>query len=61
MKLATPLRSLGKTTMQITPIGLGMMEMSGGGGLLGKVFPVIPQEEKKRDREGRPGWRHQLV
>ena len=46
MKIATPLRSLGKTTMQITPIGLGMMEMSGGGGLLGKAFPVIPQEEK---------------
>ena len=48
MKLATPLRSLGKTTMQITPIGLGMMEMSGGGGLLGRVFPVIPQEEKNQ-------------
>jgi aryl-alcohol dehydrogenase-like predicted oxidoreductase len=46
MKNATTLRPLGKTTMQITPIGLGMMEMSGGGGLLGKVFPVIPQEEK---------------
>jgi aryl-alcohol dehydrogenase-like predicted oxidoreductase len=48
MKLATPLRSLGKTTMQITPIGLGMMEMSGGGGLLGRMFPVIPQEEKNQ-------------
>jgi aryl-alcohol dehydrogenase-like predicted oxidoreductase len=46
MKKATPLRSLGKTNFQITPIGLGMMEMSGGGGLLGRVFPVIPQEEK---------------
>jgi aryl-alcohol dehydrogenase-like predicted oxidoreductase len=46
MKIATPLRSLGKSPMQITPIGLGMMEMSGGGGLLGKVFPIIPQEEK---------------
>ncbi len=32
--------------MLITPIGLGMMEMSGGGGLLGKAFPVIPQEDK---------------
>ena len=40
------MRPLGKTGMQVTPIGLGMMEMSGGGGLLGKVFPVIPQEDK---------------
>jgi aryl-alcohol dehydrogenase-like predicted oxidoreductase len=40
------MRPLGKTGIQVTPIGLGMMEMSGGGGLLGKVFPVIPQEDK---------------
>ncbi len=46
MKLATAMRSLGKTNLRITPIGLGMMEMSGGGGLLGRAFPVIPQEEK---------------
>jgi aryl-alcohol dehydrogenase-like predicted oxidoreductase len=39
-------RSLGKTNIQVTPIGLGTMEFSGGGGLLGLVFPVIPQEEK---------------
>jgi aryl-alcohol dehydrogenase-like predicted oxidoreductase len=43
---STQLRPLGKTDLHITPIGLGMMEMSGGGGLLGRVFPVIPQEEK---------------
>ncbi len=30
----------------ITPIGLGMMEFAGGGGLVGKAFPVIAQEEK---------------
>jgi aryl-alcohol dehydrogenase-like predicted oxidoreductase len=39
-------RNLGNTNIQITPIGLGMMEFSGGGGLLGSVFPIIDQEEK---------------
>jgi aryl-alcohol dehydrogenase-like predicted oxidoreductase len=39
-------RSLGKTGIQVTPIGLGVMELSGGGGLLGRAFPVIPQEQK---------------
>lgn len=39
-------RSLGKTGIQVTPIGLGVMELSGGGGLLGRAFPVIPQSEK---------------
>jgi aryl-alcohol dehydrogenase-like predicted oxidoreductase len=43
---STQLRPLGKTDLRITPIGLGMMEMSGGGGLLGRVFPIIPHEEK---------------
>lgn len=39
-------RFLGKTGIQITPIGLGVMELSGGGGLLGVAFPFIPSEEK---------------
>ena len=39
-------RSLGETGIQVTPIGLGVMELSGGGGLLGRAFPVIPQAEK---------------
>jgi aryl-alcohol dehydrogenase-like predicted oxidoreductase len=39
-------RSLGKTGIQVSPIGLGVMEFSGDGGLLGRVFPVITQEEK---------------
>ncbi len=39
-------RSLGKTGLMVSPIGLGMMEFSGGGGLMGAAFPVIPQEEK---------------
>ncbi len=39
-------RTLGKTAISVTPIGLGMMEFSGGGGLMGMAFPVLAQEEK---------------
>jgi aryl-alcohol dehydrogenase-like predicted oxidoreductase len=41
-----PTRSLGKTGIQVTPIGLGVMELSGGGGLMGFAFPIISQEDK---------------
>ena len=40
------MRTLGKTNIKVTPIGLGMMEFSGGGGLIGSAFPVIGQDEK---------------
>jgi aryl-alcohol dehydrogenase-like predicted oxidoreductase len=40
------MRHLGKTDILVTPIGLGVMELAGGGGLIGRMFPVIPQEEK---------------
>jgi aryl-alcohol dehydrogenase-like predicted oxidoreductase len=39
-------RSLGKTGIQVTPIGLGVMELSGGGGGIGRAFPPLPQAEK---------------
>jgi aryl-alcohol dehydrogenase-like predicted oxidoreductase len=39
-------RKLGATDIEVTPIGLGMMEFSGGGGLLGSAFPKIDQNEK---------------
>lgn len=40
------MRSLGKTDIRVSPIGLGTMELSGGGGLLGRFFPVISQDDK---------------
>ncbi|MFZ2097874.1 MAG: aldo/keto reductase [Anaerolineales bacterium] len=40
------MRRLGKTDILVSPIGLGVMEFAGGGGLIGHMFPVIPQEEK---------------
>jgi len=40
------MRTLGKTDIQITPIGLGIMQFAGGGGMVGPLFPVIPQDEK---------------
>jgi len=39
-------RTLGKTNIEVTPIGLGMMEFAGGGGLMGSAFPIIAQENK---------------
>jgi aryl-alcohol dehydrogenase-like predicted oxidoreductase len=44
--LKIQMRHLGKTDILVTPIGLGVMELAGGGGLIGRMFPVIPQEEK---------------
>jgi aryl-alcohol dehydrogenase-like predicted oxidoreductase len=46
MSQPVEMRQLGRTGIQITPVGLGMMEFSGGGGLMGPLFPVIPQDEK---------------
>lgn len=39
-------RELGHTGIQVTPIGLGVMQFSGGKGLYGKIFPAISAEEK---------------
>lgn len=40
------LRSIGKTAIRVTPIGLGAMELSGGGGGLGRMFAHLTPEEK---------------
>ncbi len=41
-----PTRPLGKTGIQVTPIGLGVMELSGGRGIMGIAFQNLSQEEK---------------
>lgn len=39
-------RSLGTTDIQITPIGLGVMQFAGGKGIFRYMFPEIPPETK---------------
>ena len=39
-------RNLGPTDIQITPIGLGVMQFAGGKGVFRFMFPGIPQETK---------------
>ncbi|MHA2284203.1 MAG: acyltransferase family protein [Promethearchaeota archaeon] len=40
---STQLRSLGKTEIQITPIGQGVMQLSGGNWVGNRMFPQIPE------------------
>ncbi|MEJ2606198.1 MAG: aldo/keto reductase [Anaerolineales bacterium] len=37
-------RPLGRTDLRVTPIGLGVMQFSGSGGVFGMVFPDLSQE-----------------
>jgi aryl-alcohol dehydrogenase-like predicted oxidoreductase len=39
-------RSLGQTGIQISPVGLGVMQFAGGAGLFGLAFPDLSQQEK---------------
>ena len=54
------MRNLGGTGIQVTPIGLGVMQFSGGAGPFGAAFPVLTQEEKtslvKTALEGGINW-----
>lgn len=45
-KTKIELRPLGKTDILVSPIGLGVMEFAGAPGIFGRIFPIIPQEEK---------------
>ena len=47
MKMSEPLkkRRLGQTDIEITPIGLGVMQFAGGAGIFGMMFPEISQEK----------------
>ncbi len=46
MTLSEPriMRRLGQTDIDITPIGLGVMQFAGGAGIFGMMFPEISQE-----------------
>lgn len=39
-------RKLGKTDIEVSPIGIGVMQFSGGKGMMGKMFPKIEQDNK---------------
>lgn len=47
MTLSKPIkkRRLGQTEIEITPIGLGVMQFAGGEGISGMMFPEISQEK----------------
>ncbi len=46
MTMSEPIkkRRLGQTDIEITPIGLGVMQFAGGAGIFGMMFPEISQE-----------------
>jgi aryl-alcohol dehydrogenase-like predicted oxidoreductase len=39
-------RTLGRTGLQVSPIGLGVMQFSGGSGLFGLAFPDLSERER---------------
>jgi aryl-alcohol dehydrogenase-like predicted oxidoreductase len=51
---------LGKTDLNLTPIGLGVMQFAGGSGVFSAMFPAIPEEVRieivKKALEGGINW-----
>jgi aryl-alcohol dehydrogenase-like predicted oxidoreductase len=60
VNLAMQKRNLGATDIKVTPIGLGVMQFSGGAGFMSAAFPIMTQEEKtalvKTALEGGINW-----
>ena len=46
MKSVFDKRRLGHTDLEVTPIGLGVMQFAGGSGIFGMMFHETSQEEK---------------
>lgn len=45
-KSNVPLRQLGPTGIEVSPIGLGVMQFSGGSGFFGLIFPNLSEAER---------------
>jgi aryl-alcohol dehydrogenase-like predicted oxidoreductase len=54
------LRKLGHSDLEVSPVGLGVMQFAGGNGAFQSLFPAIPEEERieivKTALEGGINW-----
>ncbi len=54
------LRKLGHSDLEVSPVGLGVMQFAGGSGAFQSLFPAIPEEERikivKTALEGGINW-----